>query len=153
MENVKNNSENKNVGENKINSLKSKLDKLNLTSSINKSTKQLYKKTAETFNGLKYSELAESLNTKKFRTAARKDLLLLASNINSCVTFEKDSTTKFTVKEVSKARLKEVTELFNEYYSQNYLVNDFTVASLYDGSKEENISFYQKMLNVVKSVK
>lgn len=104
-----------------------KLAKLNLQSVKTSGTKSLYK-------GKEYSEAVAIGNEKKFRNKIRKQLNIFAINLLSAY------------KAGNKERAKQVFSEFKKMYAENYLLNDFSLSSIYDGNKEEKKEFFSLFL-------
>lgn len=104
-----------------------KLAKLNLQSVKTSGTKSLYK-------GKEYAEAVAIGNEKKFRDKIRKQLNILAIDLLSAY------------KAGNKERAKQVFSEFKKMYAENYLLNDFSLSSIYNGSKDGKKEFLSLFL-------
>ena len=84
------------------------------------------------------SPTADAKAQKQYRSKARRkmqskvDAVLIASKQNK------------------KAELQKAVKDFISFYKKDYLLNDFSLASLYQGSKEIKVEEYNSVLKIVK---
>ena len=134
--------------ENKVNGTKElsknildKLEKLNLSKVGTKGSKQLYKDSAKLKSGQTYKEAKESMNTKVWRRMFRNEKEKI------CLAVLQSAKSK------NAEETKKAVDNFVQWYNLNFIVNDFSLSSLTDSTKEENINFFSLVLEVVQSVK
>lgn len=141
------------------------------TKVINKNAKkEVAKKKVDTINiGATLDKFADKLNDKKIVEKTKKDTIyiypetLTASDINS----EKGKTFRNSLRNKLKrlsnnifvfAKTKQQEKLiaevkmFNSFYKESYIKNDFTLASISQSKNGEKTDDMQLMLNIVQDV-
>jgi len=82
---------------------------------------------------------ASAKDQKKFRSKQRRKLQ------NHC------DAILIAKKQNKKEELTKLVSAFIKFYKSDYILNDFSLSSLYQGSKEIKVSEYNDLLKIVKS--
>lgn len=115
------------------NDIAKRLESLQLTEKSEKGNKDAMYKFQ-----LDKSKRLDSDSQKKLRTKIRKELNTLMFNI------------VFNTKKKNEDRVKQCIKEFLQFYKSTYIVNDFSLKSLYSGNEESKVFEYTLALDIVK---
>ncbi len=89
-----------------------------------------------------YKHLSPKANAKEQKQFRSKQRRKMQAFVNEIILASKQN---------KKAELSKSVKAFISFYKKDYLLNDFSLASIYQGSKETKVAELGDMLKIVKS--